>query len=325
MYPTYASDHEAQRGQVRGVSDRFDADVGVVGAGYAGLSASLFLRRHRVEVIAFDGGPPRNHAASEVHGYLGLPSTSAAELIALGRRQVEESGGRIEPSPVERAGLAEGGFRLEGPGGAEWRVRRVLLATGVRDLLPDIERFEEFYGSSVHVCPHCDGYEWRDQPIAVLSWNESSRDFVSKVSHWSRDVTLVSDGRQPDLSAADRDWLGSKGIALRTATIRSFEGQDGRLDGLRLEDGSVLPAAAAFFSLGEEHQTGLAEQLGCRLDESGAIEVDDEQHTSVEGVWAAGDVAGDSQFVAVASAHGVKAALDIHRTLASREPERHPA
>ncbi len=307
------------------MSERFDADVGVVGAGYAGLSAALFLRRHRVGVIVLDGGPPRNEAATEVHGYLGLPSASATELIDIGRRQVEEMGGRIETCHVERAGTIEGGFLLAGSNGPEWRVRRLLLATGVRDQLPDIERFDEFYGRSVHVCPHCDGYEWRDQPIAVISWNEAARDFLSKVSHWSRDVTLLSDGRSPELSGEDRAWMAERGIALRTATITRFEGEDGRLAGLRLEDGSVLPASAAFFSLGEEHQTGLAEQLGCHLDESGAIEVDEEQHTSVEGVWAAGDVAGDSQFVAIAAAHGVKAALDIHRTLASREPESHPA
>lgn len=307
------------------MSDRFDADVGIVGSGYAGLSAALVLRRHRIGVIAFDGGPPRNHAATEVHGYLGLPGVSATELIAIGRRQVEELGGRIEPSRIARVETAGDGYRLHGPSGASWSVRRLLLATGVRDQLPDIERFDEFYGNSVHVCPHCDGYEWRDQPIAVISWNDASRDFVSKVSHWSRDVTLVSDGRQPELSAEDQAWLRSHGIALRAATIKRFEGQDGQLDGLRLEDGSVLRAAAAFFSLGEEHQTGLAAQLGCTLEESGAIEVDDEQHASVEGVWAAGDVAGDSQFVAIAGAHGVTAALDIHRTLASREPEAHSA
>jgi thioredoxin reductase len=338
----------------------WDADVGVVGAGYAGLAAALFLRRHRVSVVVFDGGPTRNHVATEVHGYLGLPSASATELIAVGRGQVEELGGRIEACRIERAEVVEDGFRLAGvdnagsdaaesggagsggagsgdagsgdagsgdagSGDAEWRVRRLLLATGVRDLLPDIARFDEFYGRSVHVCPHCDGYEWRDQPIAVISWNDAARDFVSKVSHWSRDVTLVSDGRRPEISAEDRAWLGSKGIALRTATIQSFEGDNGRLDGLRLVDGDLLPAAAAFFSIGEEHQTGLAKQLDCRLDDSGAIDVDDEQHTSVEGVWAAGDVAGDSQFVAIAAAHGVKAALDIHRTLATREPERHRA
>ncbi len=311
--------------RVGGVSDPFDVETGIVGAGYAGLSAALFLRRHRIKVTVFDGGPPRNHAAIQVHGYLGLRSTSANELIAIGRRQVDELGGRLEGCRIERAETIEGGFLLAGSNGTQWRVRRLLLATGVRDQLPDIERLDEFYGRSVHVCPHCDGYEWRDRPIAVISWNESSRDFASKVSHWSRQVTLLTDGRSPELSADDRAWLDQKGIAMRTATITRFEGRDGQLDGLRLEDGSVLRADAAFFSLGEECQTGLAQQLGCRLGESGSIEVDDEQHTSVDGVWAAGDVAGDSQFAVIAAAQGVKAALDIHRTLAPREPESHPA
>ncbi|MBA3778660.1 MAG: NAD(P)/FAD-dependent oxidoreductase [Chloroflexi bacterium] len=304
-------------------------DVAVVGAGYAGLAAGLSLCRHRLNTVLFDGGAVRNTAALEVHGYLGLPGRSAAELVEIGRRQVTEVGGRIESSQVIAAEPitvdGELGFRLEADDGRAWTTKRLLLATGVRDLIPDIEGFSEFYGRSVHVCPHCDAYEWRDQPIAIVAWNDATRAFASKLSHWSQRLTVVTDGRRPEMSAAEQAHLERRGIQIKTGTVSRFEGRDGRLEGLRFTDGELLPVKAAFFNIGEQFQTALAEKLGCRLSASGAIQVDAEGHTSVEGVWAAGDVTGDSQFIPVAAASGLKGALDIYRTLAPTEPETHPA
>jgi thioredoxin reductase len=299
-------------------------DVVVVGAGWAGLSAALVLRRHRIGALVLDGGPPRNAAAAEVHGVLGAVGRSAADLLATARDQVLDAGATIEGCRVDTVDRADDGFVLRGEDGSTWRARRIVLATGVRDRTPDIARFDEFFGRSVHVCPHCDGYEWRDRPIAVITWNEASRDFTSKVSHWSRDVTLVTDGRAPAMSDDERGELAGRGIAVVTGTVAAFEGDDGRLSGLRMADRSIVRADAAFFSIGEEHRTELAVQLGCRLESSGSIETDAEGGTSVPGVWAAGDVTGDSQFVPVAVAQGVKAAIDVYRTLSTAEPEHHP-
>lgn len=299
-------------------------DVGVVGGGYAGLAAALVLRRHRVEVRVFHGGPARNALAEEVHGYLGVPGTSAEELLGIGRRQVEELGGRIERYRIEHVERDGDSFLLRGAVGREWRVRRLLLATGVRDRFPQVEGFDDFYGRSVHVCPHCDGYEWRDRPVTVMG-SDDIGDFASKISHWSRDVTVVTDAHGSPITPSDRAWLEGRGISVGTSPVESFEGHDGRLERLRLADGSAIETEATFFSLGEEHQTALAELLGCRITDEGAIAVDGDQRTSVEGVWAAGDVCGDSQFVPVATAHGVKAAVDIYRTLEPRDPESHEA
>jgi thioredoxin reductase len=295
-----------------------EAEVAVVGAGYAGLSASLVLRRHRRDVLLFDGGPPRNHAAREVHGVLGIDDAPAAAVIAAGGEQVERLGTRIERcriSDVERDD-DDAAWVLHAEDGRRWRAARLLLATGVRDRRPDIARFDDFYGRSVHVCPHCDAYEWRDRRIAVISWNEATRDFCEKVSHWSDRVTVVTDGRQPELDAAAYADLAEMGIAVRTGDVERFEGEDGQLRALVFADGTELPCDAAFFSIGEDFQTQLAERLGCQLNEAGAIVVDNDLRTTVEGVWAAGDVAGDSQFVPVALAQGVKAAVAIHFSLA---------
>jgi len=299
-------------------------DIAVIGAGAAGLAATLMLRRHRRDVVLFDGGPPRNHAAREVHGYLGLPGVSGEELKRLGLEQVRDVGGRIEGSRVVGVTRTDRRlFAVETERGEQWTAAALLLATGVRDRYPRIDRFEDFFGHSVHVCPHCDAYEWRDAPIAVISWNADTRPYALKFTDWTRDVTLVTDGHQPALDDAERADLAAHGIRVCTGTVERFEGDDGRLTGLRMTDGSLLPAAAAFFDLGQEIDSTLARSLGVPLDEASCIAADDHGRTGVRGVWAAGDITGRDQFVALAAAQGVVAAVDIHRALSDvdEQPE----
>jgi thioredoxin reductase len=295
--------------------DEQTAEVGVVGAGFAGLAAALTLRRHRHSVLVFDGGPSRNAWAREVHGYLGIHGKSGAELRRLACDQVRDVGGQIVDARIAGARRAGDGFALAGEAGGEWRVGRLVLATGVRDAFPDIDNFFDFYGCSVHVCPHCDGYEVRDRPIAIVSWSEATLPFALKLTQWTTDVTVVTDGRSPELTPAERAELADHGIAVLTQTVRRFEGRDGHLTALRFADGSALPVEAAFFNIASEFQNDLARQLGCALTDAACVRVDDHMRTSVDGVWAVGDVTGEEQLVAIAAAQGVKAGVDIYRSL----------
>jgi thioredoxin reductase len=291
------------------------AEVGVVGAGFAGLAAALTLRRHRHSVLVFDGGPSRNAWAREVHGYLGIHGKSGAELRQLACEQVREVGGQIVAARIARARRAGDGFALADEAGGEWRVGRLVLATGVRDAFPDIDNFFDFYGCSVHVCPHCDGYEVRDRPIAIVSWSEATLPFALKLTRWTTDITVVTDGRSPDLTPTERAELADHGIAVLTQTVRRFEGRDGQLAALRFADGSALPVEAAFFNIASDFQNDLARQLGCALTDAACVHVDDHMRTSVDRVWAVGDLTGEEQLVAIAAAQGVKAGVDIYRSL----------
>ena len=291
------------------------ADVGIVGAGPAGLAAALTLRRHRRSVLVFDGGPARNYWSRRVHGVLGLPEISGRELHELGRRQVAEVGGQLVDGRIAEAGRDGDGFLVCDPDGRAWRVDRLVLATGVRDICPDIEGFLDFYGSSIFVCPHCDGYEVQDQPIALVAWSPSMLPFTLTLTQWTRDITIVTAGRAAPLDRDARRQLDEIGARIVTKDVRGFEGSDGQLRAIHFDDGTKLHVSAAFFTIANEFQTGLAEQLGCRLRPGGCIEVDEHLRTSVDGVWAVGDVVGEEQLVPIASAHGVKAGVDIHRTL----------
>ena len=288
-------------------------EVGIVGAGFAGLATALTLRRHRRSVVIFDGGPPRNAQAAEVHGYLGLPGISATDLKRLGCEQVLGVGGQVIEEQIVEARRRGATFDLVGADGRQWSVRRLVLATGLRDVYPDIDDFFEFFGQSVHTCPHCDGYEVRDQPVAIVSWSELTLPFVEELSQWTRQITVVTDGRSPELTAEQRAELERRNVSLITQTVHRFEGEAGQLTALRFQDGTALPVCAAFFNIAHEYQLDLARQLGCGLTEAGCLRVDAELRTTVEDVWAVGDITGQEQLVPVATAQGVKAGIAIHR------------
>lgn len=299
-------------------------DVGIVGAGFAGLAAALTLRRHRHSVLVFNGGPCRNSWASEVHGYLGARGLSGAEMWRTACEQAQEVGAEVVQASIAEAKQEGDEFLLTAAQGAEWPVRRLVLATGVRDIYPDIENFFDFYGRSVHNCPHCDAYEVRDKPVAIVSWSQAMLPFATKLTQWTKDLTIVTDGRSPELSPAERAKLDELGIPVLTQTVRRFEGADGQLSGLRFVDGSLLPVQAGFFNIAHEFETTLAQQLGCALTDGDCIQSDDHMRTTVEGVWAAGDVTGEEQLVAVAAAQGVKAGIDIYRSFPTPDGETTP-
>jgi thioredoxin reductase len=305
----------AQAAVMQNILGAGTADAGVVGAGAAGLAAALTLRRHRRSVVVFDGGPARNYRTRRVHGVLGLPDISGRELHELGRRQVGEVGGQLVDARVGEARPDGDGFVVCADDGRVWRVARLVLATGIQDVYPDIEGFFDFYGSSVFVCPHCDGYEVRDQPIALVAWTPSMLPFTLTLTQWSSDITIVTDGHAPPLEQADQQRLAEIGARVITKNIRRFEGSDGKLRALRFDDDTTLSVSAAFYTTEHQFQTALAKQLGCRLRSGGCVDVDEHLRTSVENVWAVGDLVGEEQLVPVAAAHGVKAGVDIHRTL----------
>ena len=296
-------------------------DCIVIGAGPAGLSASLFLARYLRKTLTFHHNSPRNEYAHGVHGFLGHHGIRPSELLAKGRDEVTNHGGLIVEAcvnAVERVSAEH--FRVfAGPQPAEskmFEARRLLLATGLRDLTPDCPGFREFYGSSVHHCPDCDGYEVKDKRVAVLSHNHNTVGFAAKLLTWTKRLTVLSDRRE--ISPSDRAKLADRDIGLRTEAVVALEGDTStrQLERVIFKEGDPLECDALFFNLGTEPASTFHETLGCHLDaESGLVSVDDTRQTSVEGVYAAGDLTPNSQLAVVAAAEGAMAAIHIHRSL----------
>ena len=301
------------------VDDLYDCIV--IGAGPAGLSASLFLARYLRRTLTFHHNSPRNEYAHGVHGFLGHHGIRPGELLARGRDEVLSHGGLIIEACVTAVEkVSPQHFRVftgeEVSARRVFNARRLLLATGLRDLTPDCPGFRDFYGLSVHHCPDCDGFEVRDKRVAVLTHGKNSFGFVENLLTWTKKLTLLTDGSE--ISSEDRAKSDQLGIPVRTDTVIALGGDTStrQLQRVVFSEGEPLECDALFFNLGTELATDFHETLGCRLDpECDLLWVDDTQQTSVKGVYAAGDITPHSQLAVVAAAEGAMAAIHMHRSL----------
>lgn len=302
-------------------------DCIVVGAGPAGLSAALFLARYRRRVLTFHNSSPRNLYSHGVHGFLGHHGITPAELLARGRDEVMKHGGLVVEGCVTKAEkIGDEHFRVttgDDESVAEtFETRRLILATGLRDLTPDCPGFRDFYGASVFHCPDCDGFEVAGKRVAVLGSGRETVGFTLNLLTWTDKLTLITDGRGEELTDEHRAKLAQFDIPITDERITRLEGETEahQLTRVCFDDDKALECDALFFNLGTIPASSLHEMLGCRLDEEcGLIWVDDEQQTSVEGVYAAGDITPRSQLAVVAAAEGAMAAIHAHKSLTPAE------
>lgn len=291
-------------------------DVVVVGAGPAGLSAALILGRCRRSVLICDTGKPRNAASHALHGYLTRDGIAPKEFLALGRRDLENYDTvRLTSIGAAAAGCeADGRFKVTLEDGEVVFSRKLLIATGVIDDIPKIDGIRELYGTSVFHCPYCDGWELRDQPIAIYGRGSRGLGLSLELTAWSRDLVLCTDGPS-EIDAAGLARLERNGIAVREERLTSLEGRDGVLERLTFESGEPLPRRAMFFTTGQSLRSELALHLGCELNDKGTVATGKYETTHLPGLFVAGDASRAVQWVIVAAAEGAEAAFAINSDL----------
>lgn len=289
-------------------------DAIIVGGGPSGLSAALMLGRSRRKVLVCDSGHYRNAASHGAHGYLTRDGINPGELLRLAREELVVYGVEYQRIEVEHACAHEGGFRVTLANGTDCFSRKLLLATGVKDKLPEIEGIEPLYGKSVHHCPYCDGWEHRDQPIAVYGRKQHGHSLALSLKNWSDDVILVTDG-QTGLSAQQRADLARLHIPVQTKKIARLEGTEGKLERIVFVNGQTLEREAMFFSTGQNQGCDLTSKFGCIFTNKGAVRTSMKQETNVPGLYVAGDASFDVQFVIVAAAEGAKAGQAMNEAL----------
>ena len=289
-------------------------DVAIVGAGPAGLSAALMLGRCRRRVIVIDDGQPRNRAAAATHGFLTRDGAAPSELLGLGRADLARyTTVQLRSGTVTAALGKRGAFTVRCEDGRTFKGRRLLLATGVVDELPEIAGLEPLYGRSVHHCPFCDAYEYADRPLAAYGRGRSGVDAALILLAWSDDVALVTDGRP--LGREARARCERHAVAVRQEPVSRLVGRRGKLERIEFEVGPPLKRAALFFSTGQKQRSDLARLLGCEFTAEGAVMTRDHETTSVPGVYVVGDASRRDQKLAVAAAEGTLAAMKIHESL----------
>ncbi len=289
-------------------------DVAIVGGGPAGLSCALWLGRYRRRVRVFDTGEPRNRPAWGVHGYPGIADPPPLELRALMRQQATDAGAEHGIAEIIRIEGEKDAFQLHTADGAIVLARRIVLAYGLRDFVPDVPGIREFYGHSVYHCPDCDGPSVQDGNAGVIGHDQHAVALALYLLTWTDRVTILANGETPDFSAPARALLDEQKIAVRTDRIMALRGENGCLQEAVTGDGGIA-LDAIFFHLGSEPRSPLAADSGCDMDDEGYIAVDNGQQTSIPGLYAAGDLAGHPHLAVTAAAEGVRAALAIHRSL----------
>lgn len=296
-------------------------DVIIVGGGPAGLSGALLLGRCRRRVLLCDSGRYRNAATHAVHGFLSRDGIAPDELRQIARQQLECYDIEIRNCTVKSAEKREGDFLITLEDGARCTGRRLLVATGMVDQLPEVEGIKEFYGTSVHHCPYCDAWDHRDQPMAAYGRDRAAYGLSLSLKTWTDRVTLLTDG-PCRLSKREREQLDILGIGFRTDKVARFEGRNGKLERIVFQKGSPLECEAMFFNTGQHQRCSVGGMLGCAFSHRGAIQVDRFEKTNIPGVYAAGDCSRNVQFVSVAAAQGSIAAEQINIELQDEDRRR---
>ena len=295
--------------------DRYDAVV--VGGSFAGMAAAMQLARARRRVLVVDAGRPRNRFAHASHGFLGQDGRAPAQIIATARAEVlAYPTASFAQDEATHARQVNGGFELALASGATAAARRLVLATGVVDELPEIPGLRERWGVTVLHCPYCHGYEVADRRIGVLATGEMAVHQAPLVTDWSADVTLFTNGIAFD--AEQRAAFAAKGVRMEERPVAALIGDGLELSGVRLEDGETIAIDALFTASRVRMASPLAEQLGCAFDDGPfgpLIRTDGRKVTTVPGVFAAGDAARVPYNATLAAADGVLAGISAHQSL----------
>jgi thioredoxin reductase len=295
--------------------EKQEYDVIVIGGGAAGLSAALVLGRARRRVAVVDGGAPRNAPAAHMQGFLSRDGMPPADLVSTGRTEV--SGYGVELVDGRVVGI-EDGFIVRLAVGRVMNARRILVATGVRDELPEIPGVRERWGRDLLHCPYCHGWEVRDQPIGVLGTLPGSVQHALLVRQWSKDVTFFVNDYE--LTADEIVQLEARDVQIVDGEVAQLVIEDDHLTGVELTDGRVVARTAVFIRPGNvPHADGLLARLGCAVDEAGFARVDGVGRTSTLGVWAAGNVVDPRAQVITAAGAGSAAAIAINADLVDED------
>ena len=300
-------------------------DVVVVGGGAAGLSGALMLARVRRSVVVIDAGAPRNAPAAGVHGLLGRDGIRPAELLKRGRAEVHRYGGQVVAGEVATAARDTQGFTVALADGRSVRARRLLVATGLVDQLPDVPGVRERWGRDVVHCPYCHGWEVRDQAIGVLASGPMSVHQALLFRQLSDDITYFSHTMPPTDEQAEQ--LAARGIRVVDGAVASLEIVEDRLVGVRLGDGTVVDREALAVAPRMVARAGFLADLGLQPTEhpSGLgehIPADPTGQTHAAGVWVAGNVTDLAAQVGAAAAAAAAAAAQINADLVAEETRR---
>ncbi|HEY0041870.1 MAG TPA: NAD(P)/FAD-dependent oxidoreductase [Flavisolibacter sp.] len=299
-------------------------DCIIVGGGPAGLNAAVVLGRCRRKVLVFDTGTYRNQYSHGMHNYLTRDDVLPTEFLKISVKEVYKYGVEIIRHKVTNAKKNdEGHFVVKDDTGKVYRSKKLLIATGLQDNVPDIPGFKELYGKSVFHCPYCDGWEVQDKEIGVYAKNKNGFELALSLKAWSNNITYYADGRNK-LKPSEVEMLSLNEIPIISYPIERLEAKNDRLKAVVFKTGESRQCDALFFVNGFKQQCNLVETFGCNMSKKGVVLTNRFQQTNIEGLYVAGDASKDMHFVVVAASEGAKAGVIINKEL-QKEYTKQPA
>ncbi len=293
----------------------FDYDVAVVGGGPAGLTSALYTTRLGLDTVVIDRGGGRAAMMTDTHNVIGVTEeVSGNEFLQTAREQVKSYGGTFQRGFVDSIEQLEDetGFRLSS-GDETVTARRVVLGTGFADERPEPPLPRT--GRGLHWCLHCDAFMFVDEPVFVMGTSTSAAYVAMIMLNFTDDVSLLTRGEEPEWSEETQELLEGHPVEIVTEDVTGVNNEDGWLESLEFEDGTVREFRGGFPMYGSNYHAELADQLGLERTEGGTVTVDDDGRTSVDGVFAVGDLTPGNNQIPIAMGNGAKAGIAIQKEL----------
>lgn len=295
--------------------DEIRYDAIIIGGSYSGLAAGMALGRALRNVLIIDAGLPCNRKAPYSHNFITHDGRSPAEISRIAREQVAayDTVRMIQGQAVKGLRTANG-FTVELADGAAFAARKLIFATGITDIMPNIDGFTECWGVSVLHCPYCHGYEVRGLPTGVIANSGAEFDYVLLIANWTQYLTVFTNGVSA-LSTDQMNTLSARGIRIVEKPIARLNHKDGHIHNVELQDGIRVSLDVLYSRRPFKQHCTIPTSMGCELLEEGYIKIDQTMQTSIDGIYACGDNTTPMRTVANAVATGTAVGMHVNKAL----------
>lgn len=296
-------------------------DCAIVGGGPAGLNAALVLGRARRNTLLFDDNSPRNAVTRESHGFITRDGVKPKEFREIAHKDISKYPSVIYKNKKITAIIKnDQTFQLTSLDNELYHSKSVIIATGLKDNLPDIHNISEYYGKSLFNCPYCDGWEMRDKPLVVIVEDQvQGFHFIQTIYNWSKDLVVCTNGKLFENTEQKR-LIQKKGIKLMESKIKSIVGENGQIESLVFDNDKKVKVKGGFILPKLSQASYFAKEMGCEYNSLGGILTDAYGRTNIQGVYAAGDasIIAPAQLI-ISAAEGLQAAVGVNRDFTEKE------